>query len=290
MSVHRGLAGLAALLLVASPRAATTQTPSLNEIRTKAAKYVSEYASKVSGVSMDEQFTLIDMGTGVSHSPQRIASDLVVVSIDGYLLGLRDPYSIDRRSIRKHTPRLIDALTDPTPANWALAQQYVRANAALFLHNVVVWYTDPTLALQFAAAANQQTLGMEIDGHKTRNGVETYGVTFKEPDEGPRVLNQIPGEAQSSGRLWIDPATGAIHMTELWVQSQTDIVRVLVEFAPDPELGILLPKSASHNLQWREWGNERTTSGIGGTPIKASYESNAEYKKVGYTPLQLNGR
>jgi len=179
----------------------------------------------------------------------------------------------------------VNALLNPTDANWQLAQRYVRENANLLMHNMVVWYSDPTLALQFIAPPNQSRLTYKLEGNKKINGVQVYGVGFKEPKDGTPILDKVPGRAESSGRIWVDPATGGVHMTELWVQSQTDTVRVQVNFAPEAKLDMLLPRSATHSFEWREYGS--TTASVGRAPMKLSFETSAEYRNATYRPIDL---
>jgi hypothetical protein len=270
--------------------AAARQEPSAEELVAKAADYLHQYSAKVSGVSLDELFLLTETSTGVNRVPQRIASDVVLIKVEEQLLGLRDEYSVDTKALREHKPRIIEALSNPTEANWELTQKYVREHANYLLNNVVVWYSDPMLAFQFVSPDTQDKLIYRIEGSKKLNGVLCYGLGFKEkPDDESRVFDHIPGHAHSSGRLWIDPATGAIHATDLWVVSDTDNVRMAVQFAPDAKLGLLLPKSAAHTFEWREAGKS-TLNAVTGTLQKATYEANAVYKDARYTPIDLNRR
>ncbi len=274
-------------MAVLTPRLTARQTPDPVALQKAARAYVEKYATTVSGVTLDETLVLIETSSGADRRvPQRIGADMVLVRFDDRLAGLRDLYAVDTRPLRDHRPRVVDALSQPTQAHVDLAQQYVREHAAFLLHNVVVWYTDPVMALQYVSAAQEAKLTYKLEGSKKINGVQTYGLGFKEAKDGPRVLSQIPGNAESWGRLWIDPETGAVHMTELWVQSQTDVVRVQVTFEPDKKLGWLLPRKASHNLEWRERGNNFVTT-IGGSQIKLSFESNADYTNARYTPIDL---
>ena len=275
-----------ALTIQLSAVAQKAEAPSADALRKIAGQYVESYGRRVSGVSLDELFMLIETSGGQTRVPLRIASDVILVALDKQIVGLRDPYAIDTRKLREHEPRIVQLLKEPTQANVNLAQQQIRANAIQLQHNVVIWYSDPMLAMQFMAAVNQPNLTYKVDGDKKMNGVQVYGVSFKEGKDGPRILNTIPGNAQSSGRFWIDAATGAIHMTELWVQSDTDIVRVKVTFAPDAKLGLVLPRSAAASFEWREFGN-RNTNPVGTAPIKLSFEANAEYKNPQYTPIDL---
>jgi hypothetical protein len=282
-----------ALAVVLAPRPRAQQPPALPDVLERVGKYVETYAGKMSGVSLEERLLLIETSQSFMRVPKRIAADVVFVKFDDLLMGLRDPYSIDTRPVRERRPdaqpRLVQVLVDPTPANWETAQRHVREFAHLLQHNVVVWYSDPIMAVQFAESANQRKLTYELEDAKTINGVRTLGLEFKEALDGPRILSSVPGNAISSGRLWIDPATGAIHMTELWVQSDNDIVRVQVEFVPDAKLDLLLPRKATHTFQWREWGN-RIDNPVGTTPMKISFESSAEYLNPRYTPIDLRAR
>ena len=281
---------IAALVLVSvRPAATAPQTPDVDTVRKAAQAYTTKYLDTVSGVSLDEMLILTNTSGGSSATPERISADLVIVNLDGLLSGLRDPYAVDSRKLRDHQPRVVQALSKPTQENVDQAQRYVREHAAYLGHNIVVWYTDPVLALQFLSPANEKKLTFTVEGTKKMNGVQTVGLVFKEAADGPHVLDRIPGNAQSRGRLWIDPATGAVHQTELQVQSETDVVTVQVAFMPDKTLGWILPSKSSFNLAWREYGN-RFNSSVGGGNQKVSFEGNAEYSKATYTKIDLSGK
>jgi hypothetical protein len=271
---------IASLFLLAN----AAQKPVAEDVRAKAADYLTKYFAAVSGVSFDEMLILVETTGGQMSVPYRLASDLVLMTTGENVVGLRDLYAIDTKPVREQKPRVVEALTMPGGPNVELVRRYVREHATYFRHNVVVWYSDPVLALQFGAAVNRDKLEFKIEGNKKMNGVAVVGLGFKERSEDTRILANVPGNARSSGRLWVDPATGAIHQTELWVQSQTDTIRVLVEYAPDARLGQLLPRKAAHSFEWREFGSNNSNSMA--SRIKLSFESNAEYKNPTHTPIK----
>lgn len=285
MALLRGVLGVAGVLLVLTPTVTARQAPSVDDLRRLGGEYFEKYSTSLSGVSMQEQLMLIETTGGNSKTPQRLLSDVVFITVDKRVIGLRDPLTIDSRRLRDPQPRIVQALTNPTQASWALVQKYVRENLGLLLHNVVVWFVDPALALQFIAPANQGRLTYKLEGAKKMNGVQVYGLGFKEPNEGPPVFNEVPGDARAAGRFWIDPTNGAIHMTELWVQSKTDNVRMQVQYAPDKTLALLLPRRATHTFEWRELGSDTDT--IGRSQMKLSFESSAEYGKATFTAIDL---
>lgn len=265
------------------------QEPSVDVLLEIGGRYVAEYAPKVSGVTLEELFLLSEIRGSRAGTPTRISSDLVVVDSDGRVLGLRDPYAIDTRPLRDRQPRITMALAEPSMANWQIVQSYAREHAVYFMANVVLWYNDPMLALQFISKQHRGRIVYAMEGDKRINGVQTYGLGFKERDEpGVTSLLNTPGNPLASGRFWIDPATGAIHRTELWIQSVTDTARILVTYAPDRALDLLLPKEASHTFEWREKGTGLSSIGAGGSPSRQAFEGSATYSNPRYSPINLN--
>ena len=272
-------------LLLAGGVASSQAAPTVDDLRKKAGEYIAQYSEAVSGVTLEEQFLLVQTTGGSARVPIRIASDVTLFVLDQFAVGLRDVYAIDTRPVRERQPRVINALKEPAGPNIELVRRYIRENAAHLLHNVVVWYTDPLLALQFGAPANQSKITYKLEGNKKMNGVQVYGLGYKETSEDARVLVKVPGKAKSSGRLWVDPLTGAIHMTEFWVQSETDTIRIQVEFALDKTLKLLLPRRASHSMEWREMGSQYGDR-VANMAQKLSFDGNSDYKQIGYTPIK----
>lgn len=84
--------------------------------------------------------------------------------------------------------------------------------------DIVLKVNEPTMALQFISSTYQPNFKYKLDGQKKMNEVAVVGVRFEEPSlqDHQYVLN-TRSNARATGRLWIDPLTGAIHQTELWV-------------------------------------------------------------------------
>jgi hypothetical protein len=286
----RGIAVVAVTCALAPggspPQAAT---PALADLLRLGAQYLETYTARVSGVTLEEQFVLIEVSGTQMRVPQRIASDVVFVKIhfQEQVVGLRDPFSIDTKAVRERQPRITRVLAEPTLANWEVAQGYAREHAILLLANVVLWFSDPALAVRFIAGPNQPRLTYTLEGRKRMNGVQVLGIGFKERQApGTTYLLDKPGNPVSSGRFWIDPATGAIHGTELWVQSETDTARIQVTYAPDKTLDLLLPREAIHTFETRERGSGGSPIGPRGT--KLAFEASARYSNPRYTPIDLS--
>ncbi len=289
MNLLRGIVIIAAVTLTLAPVSAQKDsTPALADLLRLGGEYVDAYSTKVSGTALEEQMILSEQSSGQLSTPERIASDLVIVKInaDGQVIGLRDPYSIDTKALRERQPRIVQALAEPTIANWQVVEGYVREHANLLGANVVVWFSDPMLALRLIAGPNQSRLTYALEGRKKMNGVQVYGVSFKEPaTAGAKHLLDLPDDPRSSGRFWIDPATGAIHMTELWTESDTDTARIEVTYAPEATLGMLLPHAATGTFETREPGSGGS---IGPGATKVGFDVSAAYSHASHAPIDLS--
>jgi hypothetical protein len=252
--------------------------------------YLSTYAVKVSGVTLDEELMLTELGIVTTAAiPQRVSSDLLLLNLRGDILGMRDVYAVDTRPVRPKEARMARVLADATPGAWQTAQQYSREHAVYLRANVVLWFSDPALAMQFLQPKHRARLTFKLEGTKRMNGALVYGLGFKETDKSPaRSILQMPGDPIASGRFWVEPGTGRIHQTELWPQSGTETARVQVQYAPDETLSILLPRSASHTFETRERGTGINGNADGGYSTRLSFEGSATYSNPRYTPIDLS--
>ena len=276
----------ATLALPAVP--AAQQEPSLQALVTAAAEYTSIYSARMSGVLLDEELLLTEVIPGSRNVPVRLSSDLVFVLAGEGLITLRDPYSIDRSAIREKQPRILEILASPTPETWKRAQAYAREHAVYLRANVVIWFSDPALVFQCLAEQNRARLTFKLEGRKRLNGVQTYGLGFKEAlDPDGRTILDIPGKPRVSGRFWVEWPTGRIHQTEFWPQSDKDNARVQVQYTQDEKLNLLIPREAAHTFTAKEIGFAVTGTGGAGYDGRMTFESTARYSNPRYTPIDL---
>ena len=271
------------------PSAQGKQDSALVDALGRTADYVSTYRPKVSGVMLEEFFMLTEIAGSKMRVPRRISSDIVLLNITERLASVRDIYAIDTKPTRERQPRIFGLLKEPTMAAWERVKEISQENAYHFGAEVVLWYSDPVLALRFIEGEHQPRFTYRLEGKKKVNDVQVIGVGFKEVQK-PQFtyLLGLPGNPTGSGRIWIDPATGAIHQTELWIQSESDSVRVQVTFAPDANVGGLpLPRQAGHSFETREGPMGTSNMGRGALGRKLAFEANARYSNTRYTPIDL---
>ena len=282
------VAGLSIASLTASvPPAA--QTPGVEDLLLAARTYLASYAQKVSGVTLDEALMLTENANALRSVPQRLASELILLNVGGQLLGMRDVYSVDTKALRTKDARIARALAEPTAATWQMAQDHAREHAVYLRTNVVLWFSDPVMVTRCLVAEHRSRLTFRVEGAKRMNGVQVYGLGFKETDKDPeKSILQIPGTPLASGRFWVEAESGRIHQTEFWPESPTHNARVQVQYAPDEKLGVLLPRSASHAFEARERGTGISGTGGGGNSMRITFESTAQYSAPRYTPIDLS--
>ncbi len=279
----------------------SAQSTSLSDVLTKAGAYHAEYTRKLSGVSLQEEAQLMDVSGGKTRAIVRMSSDVVLVNVNGEVMALRDPYAVDTRPIRPREPRILRLLGAPaTPSvkDWQTAGAFPNENAHYFMLDIVVKVNEPTLALQFVSAANQPKLKYKLDGKKTLNGVPVVGVRFEEPaDQFATYMLMTRSNERATGRVWIDPVTGAIHQTELWVESRRDknmseSAIVSVKYAPHATLGMLVPSEMNDTYEHHEAGSGPRQMGDGGDPMssvggRSSVQSRASYSNATFAAINL---
>lgn len=297
MSMRILTLGIGACALLSSVTDVTAQgKPTIEQIMAKAADYHDRYMKDVSGVLLEEQYQLMDVTGGRTRSITRIASDVVLVGANGIVAALRDPYAIDTRPLREQTPRIMTLLAapaTPTMRDWQLAASYPQQGALHFMLDIVVKVNEPTSALQFLSSAYQPNFKYKLDGQRNMNGTPVVGVRFEEPERRDHTyIFGTRSNARATGRFWLDPLTGAVHQTELWVDSKAESAIVSVKYAPHPALKHLLPVEMSEQYEERETGGAPRQMGSGAdprgsVPTRVSVQCRATYSNATYSPIDL---
>lgn len=284
------------LALMAGLTLAASQQPTLEEILGRAGEYHATYVERLSGVSLNEEAQVLDVTGGKARGVIRISSDVVFVNLQKQVLALRDPYAVDTQALRPRTPRitaLIAAPATPTSRDWDLAASYPAQGSIHFILDLQVRVNEPTTALQFISPTYQPSMKYRLDGRKKINDVETVGVRFEEPTGQDQVhVLGTRSNARATGRFWVDPLTGAIHQTELWVDSKLENAVVSVKYAVHPTLGLLLPTDMTETYEEREGGGGPRQMGSGAdprgsVPRRVSVQSRSVYSQATFSPIDL---
>ena len=288
MVLRAALALLLGMTLVAAPLSAQRPSPTVEGLLRAATDYLASYAGKVSGVSLEEEYTIIDVSGGRMRTPQRLNSDVILLNLAGKVIALRDAYAIDSKPLRERRPRITALLVSPTETAWQQAQDYATESFRHLRTDLIMRLNEPTLALQFIAPEQQRLLKYKVGEGRALDGVETVGLVFEEPaNRDASYIISTRGKAAAKGWLWIDPATGRIHQTELWMQSETETARVTVTYAREPKLDLWLPARMVETYDTTESRGEVSIMGVGNYNIRQSFQCRAIYSNARLTPIEL---
>jgi hypothetical protein len=286
---------LSLLLLLSFTDALPAQDRKVEDLLKLASDYYATYMSKISGVSLQEQYQLINV-TGDKMQPAiRISSDVVLLTVNTGLVSVRDVFAVDTRRTRETGPRIMTLLAPPaapTLKDWNTVQQYAADGAVHFQIDLILKLNEPTMAFRFLLPEMQGKVKYEVNGQKKINGVATVGLRFEEPrGQDTKYVLGTRGNGRASGRLWIDPATGAVHETELFVESAADSATIKIKFAPHATLGFLLPTETTETYAEKQGGNgirgDKGSVDSGTSASRVSFQATAKYSNATYSPIDL---
>ena len=278
-------------VLALSPALTARQQPSADQLLEAGRTYLAWYLPRLSGTLLDERYAILEVAGGRMQVPNRIASDIILLNLNGTAMALRDAYSISGAKIREAAPRFPELLAEVTQARWDRALSYDRDSQQHFFAETVMRLNDPLLVLKFVSPADRSKFTYTVDGRRKLNGVETVGLRFAEVrGDGIRYVLDTRGNASASGRFWMDPTTGAIHQTEFWADSKTEVARVTVTYAPDTRLNLLLPAKSVEAYEERPLPGGPRDMGKGAGSSRGGFhkfEANVTYANPRHSPIDL---
>lgn len=228
--------------LAQAPRPATgaaepapTPVMTLGRVLDQATAYVADFERQFHVLAAEEQYvqeirrndavggnlTRANPGGGFqpggSVKRHIIRSDFALLRLDGGggWLPFRDAFELNGKRIRTQDDRLLDLLLEPSAGSFEDARRLSAETAKLYLGSVARTINIPTLALHMVQAELRPRFAFSRAGEETVNGLVAWTVDFKETAR-PTLVHTTRGlDLALTGRLWIEPATGAILKTQL---------------------------------------------------------------------------
>jgi len=213
---------LAAVLLVALVRVsglaqAPPQSPSLEELLGRVARYLATYERTFSGVVSEEHYVQARVpAVGLGRSTQsrndrrELTSDVVAVTDTGHTwLSFRDMFAVDGTPVRDRDERLQTLLLTPRPDLMKKAREIADEGARFNIGTVVRNINFPTMALAFLAASNQARSHFKIKGTEVVGTTRAIVISFNE-FASPTIVRSAGADLPLVGRFWIEPETGAV--------------------------------------------------------------------------------
>ena len=252
---------------VAVPSGAA-QEPSLEEVLSRAARYVADFHHKLSGIVAEERYTQQVQNTGgfgrrntepALLPSKTLGSDLLLVrplNADRYV-EFRDVFEVNGVAVRDRDERLTKLFLAPTAANMDQIAAVIEESARHNIGNIPRTINTPMLTLLFLQEHTQSrfrfrrshdggpSLGTKSNTTRDpavfRVTTEMWVIEFKERHKPTIVRTNARRDFPAAGRFWINPATGAVLMSEL-VMDSSDVSAVInVSYQSEPLLGFMVP-------------------------------------------------
>lgn len=250
MGRHRIPPALLLIFTIAAPSVARPATL-LSTLLDRATAYTSAYMQEFSTLVAEERYVQDARTTapGGASKHVELRSDLLFVQPDpsDNWITFRDVFSVNGRPVRDHDQRLAKLFTEPG-ARRARAIDIVREGYRYDIASRDRTVANPVLALAFLQAVYRPRFDFTLGSVATSLGDDVWIVGFKERVRPTIIRTTDNHNVFSSGRLWIDGASGRVLQTELETSTGD---RVMTVFAFDERLQMGLP-SEMRDLAWHD--------------------------------------
>jgi hypothetical protein len=272
-----------ALVALAMEAAVHAQQPSLDTVLARARAYVSDFERQLTGIVAEELYSQ-DARTPVparalqtgsrefDQSHRTLKSDLLLVrplGADRYV-AFRDVFEVDGNPVRDREERVSKLFLQPSVSVSAQLQHIIDESARYNIGSVTRNVNTPTLALTFLqpdyasrvtfrrASDRRPAVARQNRGEQPATfstSTEVWVVEFRETAEPTLIRNPAGKNLKSRGRFWLEPATGRVLMTELFVRDGRLDTTIDVSYQSEPLVGFLVPIEMRERYENRSVGS-----------------------------------
>jgi len=237
----------AALLIVVW--AHPTGASDLSDVVDRASRYVSSLGDELSEVVAEERYRQTWHTPDAEPVDRVLWSEYVLVGVGDRAewVGFRDVFTVDGRRVRDREDRLWQLFLRRDPRVLERARVIADESALYNLGQIRRNVNVPTAALFFLHPANRQRFTFELERVVDTNG-ETQWVVQYDERQTPTLVRTSQGQSvPARGRFWIEPTSGRVVQTQLWLQTDPDPdgrmvdINIAVSYARDSGLGLWVP-------------------------------------------------
>ncbi len=244
--------------MAAAALSAADRGPSLDDVLERVRDYVTRYERELSGIVAEEHYTQdSDIADRPFLTHREMKSDVLLVQTTGAegeaYVQFRDVFEVDGNPVRDRSERLLTLFMEPSESSRRQASQIMEESARYNIGSVTRNVNVPLLALMLMHPTYQRRFkfsmstedkgvpkGLPRSGHFTVS-VDVRVVGFKEIGSPTIVRGDRNADARSHGRVWVDPDTGRILMTEIVIEGPTIVTTMQVSYQAEPLVGFLVP-------------------------------------------------
>lgn len=258
---------LAMTLATCCGTAVYAQTTSLEQVLTRAGAYVEHFEHQLSGIVAEETYlqeVIPRLGMNASTNPRqfqrrRLRSDLLLLRPEQSVtwVQFRDVFEVDGKAVRDREERLSALFLDPTPTTELRVSRIREEGARYNIGGIDRTMNVPVLPLAVLSPVSQPRFRFTIEDRDTprsaapglelpagpsfKVSAEVWVVRFAEFKGPTIVLTRDNRNIFSHGRLWIDPASGHVLMTEMITEDADVRGQINVSYQSEPLMGLLVP-------------------------------------------------
>jgi hypothetical protein len=264
--------------VLARPAAAAPQAdPTLDAVLARAGAYVADLQRQLSAVVGEEHYvqTVRDLDAPAAGPRERrtLRSEFLFVRPDGAnrYVELRNTFEVDGRTLHQGRDRLARLLADPRSRGELSVQQIIETSARFNLGDVERTLNVPTLPLLFLHPRFQSRFRFaRVEGAppavavrpdapgdvapRFRVSTEVWILAYEETGRPTLVRSPQGRNRPVRGRLWIEPATGRVLMSELLAGDDDLRATIAVSYQSEPLLGFLVPVEMRERYEARAKG------------------------------------
>jgi hypothetical protein len=240
--------------------AAPASGDELGRVLARVGEYVTGYVRDAAALVCEERYRQevsrqalrVDARTvGAPPLAPDVAREKVVLVSDYLLVQLpggegwepfRDVYSVNGLAVRERDERLARLFFSPQVRNPREQAERIRFESSR--HNIGAATRDinvPTFVLALLRPATQGRFRFSTVGRDRVERVEAVVLAYEETARPTLVRGEHDRDSPVRGRLWVDPATGAVLRTLLETGPRALHTRIEVRFTHDPALGLWVP-------------------------------------------------
>ena len=258
---------IAVLVLAAGVPAArpSAQAPSLDAVLKSSARYVADFRKQLAGIAAEETYRQEVVNTGrigtgddVTRAVRTLRSDLLLVKppdADRYV-ELRDVFEVDGAPVRDRQARLERLLKERVSVD--RVAEIIRESARYNIGKIERNINTPLIALSFLDEKTQPRFRFKRVANPTpvfthaselpindapvfRVSTEMWTIEYQERSKNTIIKAPNGADRPAHGRLWIDPSTGTVLISELIIDGGGVIATITVSYQSEPLMGFMVP-------------------------------------------------
>jgi hypothetical protein len=238
-------------MLVSAGVCEAQSPPQVDAVVERLGAYLLDYEKKVFELVAEEEYDQwIKRRSGYGGATvqkRKLRSTYFLVRLpDGQAwYGFRDVVNVDGRSVAGASRQIEQLLGERTATAYEEALALTRANAKYNIGDVYRTINIPLQTLELLLPQYRERFDFTVAGRERVRGQDAVVIRFSERSAPSLINDGFGGNLLASGRIWVEPGSGAVVRTELGFSGFTapflKDAQIRVEYQRDPRLQLLVP-------------------------------------------------